>query len=423
MHFLRSHWSGRSSHSIFMDMVGFKMNKHHHNAATGILWNRYFILACLICLFVGFAMNMLNSTMAKYVYSLYGNASFSGLLNAAFAVMAIIGRLLAGDLSDKKGKRRITLWGGCIFAVSIICFGMFPFAATLVLFRGLQGFGYSMCTTANYAAGSDVLPPKRLGEGIGYMGLGYSLAMAIGPALALGLIHGTDYTPMFAVTTLMVVLAVIFAIANRYETKEEYRPSAQPVAQEEETPRGIASLIERNALPATVIQLFHCLAFAAVNSFIVIYAESRGITGTAWFFTCMAIAMCLTRLFAGRLTDTYGEIAVVLPCLMTTVLGFLLLIWTRSNLVFYVTGFLVGISTGIVNPVLQAAAIRSSPANRRGAANGTYQLSNDLANGLGAVLWGVTIDLWGYTATFVGCILCVAVSICLLIVLFKKQSS
>jgi MFS family permease len=163
------------------------------------------------------------------------------------------------------------------------------------------------------------------------------------------------------------------------------------------------------------------LAFAAVNSFIVLYAESRGISGTALFFTCMAVAMCLTRLFSGRLTDTFGEIPVALPCLLATIAGFLLLIWTHSSLVFYAVGFLLGLSTGTVNPVLQAAAVKASPTNRRGAANGTFQLANDLANGLGAVLWGLTIDAFGYTCTFIGCILCVAISIGLLLIFFLKR--
>lgn len=389
-------------------------------AARGI-WNRYFILACLITLFTGFAMNMMNSTMAKYIYTLYGSASLSGLLNGAFAVMAILGRLVAGDLSDRKGRRCITVWGCVIFAVSIGCFGMFPYVAALVLFRGLQGLGYSVSSTANYAAGSDVLPPNRLGEGIGYLGLGYSLAMAVGPAVALGLISGTDYSRMFLVTTGMVLVAVVLAGMNRYEKVPAYRQ--MPAVQNAQTERGVRRFIEGTAMPATAVQLFHCLAFAAVNSFIVIYADAQGITGTALFFTCMAGAMCLTRLFSGRLTDRYGELVVALPCMAVTVLAFLLLIFVPSNGAFYGIGFLMGLSSGTVNPVLQAAAVKASPTHRRGAANGTYQLSNDLANGAGAVLWGLVIDGLGYPAMFAGCIVSVIISMSLLLVFFRRRRS
>ena len=83
----------------------------------------------------------------------------------------------------------------------------------------------------------------------------------------------------------------------------------------------------------------------------------------------------------------------------------------------------MGMSFGTVNPILQAAAIKASPVNRRGAASGTYQLSNDIANGVGAVLWGFTIDMFGYTFTFVGCILFAVIAIGLLFLFFGKRTA
>ena len=390
-----------------------------HQNKRSRLWNRYFVLSCLVCLFTGFGMNMMNSTMAKYVYSIYGNATFSGVLNAVFAVLAILGRVISGNLSDRIGRRVVILWGCGIFAAAVLGFGVFPWAAALILFRGLQGLGYSAASTANYAAGGDVLPEDRLGEGIGYLGLGYSLAMAVGPALALALIVGDDYRWMFAVTTGLLVLAGVCGWCNQYEKHIPKKPAA-------ETPqpayRSLAGLFERSALPATLVQLLNCLAFAAVNSFVVIFADSRGIQGAAMFFTCMAAAMCGTRLFTGRLTDRYGVLAVGLPAIVSACIGFLLLIWTGSSLVFYLAGVLLGIASGTLNPLLQAEAVKASPADRRGAANGTYQLSNDIANGLGAVLWGVTIDLWGFRITFGGCVISVLLASVLMIRFFRKPT-
>ena len=90
------------------------------------LWNQGFVLAFAIILLTGFAMNMMNSTMAKYIYSIYGNATFSGVLNAAFAVMAILARLIADDLSDRKGRAAVMIMGCGIFAVAVFGFGLFP---------------------------------------------------------------------------------------------------------------------------------------------------------------------------------------------------------------------------------------------------------------------------------------------------------
>ncbi len=52
----------------------------------------------------------------------------------------------------------------------------------------LQGMGFAIATTASATAAADVLPMSRLGEGIGYYGLGQAIAMSIGPALAMFLV-------------------------------------------------------------------------------------------------------------------------------------------------------------------------------------------------------------------------------------------
>src|SRR5699024_10541871 len=115
------------------------------------LWNKNFILSCIIALFPALAMTMMNSTMSKYIYSLFGNASFSGYLNFSFGIMAILARLISGNLSDRVGRKMIIIIGALIFAVSVFCFGLFPIIPLLILFRSLQGFGFSVTSTATYA--------------------------------------------------------------------------------------------------------------------------------------------------------------------------------------------------------------------------------------------------------------------------------
>ena len=378
------------------------------------LWNKHFIMACAVILLSGFAMNMMNSTMAKYIYSVYGNASFSGILNGAFAVMAVLARLVSGDLSDRRGRGLVILLGSTIFAVGVFGFGIFPWAAALVLFRSLQGLGYATTSTGAYAAGSDSLPKSRMSEGIGYLGLGYSLAMAIGPAIALNLIVGENYIPVFLVAGIMLLISAVVGWMYRRKAEAGFCPT---------TERGKLTLgrfVEKKALPAATVQLFNCLAQAAINSYIVIFAESRGITGTAYFFTFMAVAMCLTRLCSGRIGDRFGFRSVVIPAIVMNILGFAILMIYSSTGAFYIAGFLLGIGQGIFGPAMQTVAVQASPDNRKGAANSTFQIANDLSNGLGAVIWGVVIDFMGYNAMLGGCIAAAAVSFVLLMTIIPR---
>ncbi len=380
---------------------------HLHEPQKEKIWNRHFLIACAVCLFIGLAMSMINSTMARYIYSLFDSAAFSGWLNAAFAVMAVLARLVAGDLSDRRGRQRVLILGCAIFAVSIFCFGIFPVAGLLIIFRGLQGFGYAVGSTADYAAGADVVPEERMSEGVGYLGIGYSLSTAVGSAVALSLMTDESYMPVIWGATGVVLAAMVLAFFLRYEKLPFYKEKMERLKQAGHAKdlseyRGLSRVIETRALPATVVQLFNCTSWAAVNSFIVLYADYRGIENVAMFFTFVAVAMLVTRLFAGRLTDRYGELAVGVPALIVNIIGFVVMIFSTSALGIYIAGFLVGLGNGTTNPVMQAAAVKLSPANRRGAASGTYQISNDVANGAGAVLWGIVIDSMGYDAMFLG---------------------
>ena len=405
-------------------------NLHGHlggSSASGErILNKHFILAFIANLFICLAMFMLNSTLASYIYTLFGNATFSGYLNAAFAVFAILARMVSGDFADRRGRKKVMLLGACIFAVSTFGFSIFPFAAALIIFRSLHGFGYATANTASNAAGADVLPEGRVGEGISYLGLGFSIGTAIGPAIALSLIVGDDYNMVFYVATCMIIASMIFAIFWRYENLPFYRNKMQEqkrrsAAIELSEYKGIKRMFEFKAMPAALVQLFNSIAFAAVNFFIVIYADSKGISGTATFFTTMAVGMALTRTFSGRLADKHGELRIGTCALSLQVIGLILLINTSGNIAFYAIGLIIGLAFGTVSPVLQAAAIKASPVNRRGAASGTYQLGNDVAQGVGAIMWGLVIDILGFRSAFIGCIICTVISISLLFIFFRRR--
>ena len=68
-------------------------------------------------------------------------------------------------------------------------------------------------------------------------------------------------------------------------------------------------------------------------------------------------------------------------------------------MLFYLAGIPYGLCLGIAMPVNQAVSVKNSPPERWGAANGLYLLLTDVGIGTAAIVWGVTNDLLGFTAT------------------------
>ena len=60
--------------------------------------------------------------------------------------------------------------------------------------RVLFGIGFGMTSTSFPTMASDVIPIKRLGEGMGYFGLSTTLAMSIGPMIGLTLLQDGVHT-------------------------------------------------------------------------------------------------------------------------------------------------------------------------------------------------------------------------------------
>ena len=390
------------------------------------LWNKYFILIVFCNLCFSLSMLMTNSILAKYTTTLFGNAAYAGYINACWAVVAIFIRVIAGDLSDRHGRLKILIAGSGIFAISMFCFGVFPILAVMMLFRALQGVGFATANTSLTASAADVIPSGRLTEGIGYMGLCNSLATALGATIALSLIIGEDFSRVFYVTSGLIVVAMIVFLFLRYEKEPYYiekieKQKKQSSAVDLSEYSGIKRFVEVRAVPAALVHFFYSAAHAAVSFFVVIYAESKGITNAATFFTTMAVGTLIARLFIGRLADKLGVRVVAGSAIALLIFSLVLLIFVTNSTLFLVIGFMGGLANGTVGPVLQSAAIRHSPVNRRGAASGTYNIASDTSQGFGSMVWGIVIDNFGFRAAFTCCIGSCSVAFALLVFFFSKR--
>lgn len=77
--------------------------------------------------------------------------------------------------------------------------------------------GFGAATTAASTAAASVLPQERLGEGIGYHGLGQAIAMSIGPAFALYLVGTDPSTNLYVGLALVGFAGLVIALNARYE--------------------------------------------------------------------------------------------------------------------------------------------------------------------------------------------------------------
>ena len=166
----------------------------------------------------------LNSSTSVYVALYGGTAAYAGVLAAVFSAAAAVVRLLSGPLIDGRGRRIVMLFGFAVLIVGTVGPLFTHDVAPFVVFRILQGAGFSAVTTASATAAADALPASRMGEGIGYYGLGQALSMSVGPALALALVSTDPPENLFVGATAIAVVGLAMIFLCRYEKHPEMLP-------------------------------------------------------------------------------------------------------------------------------------------------------------------------------------------------------
>ncbi|WP_165063037.1 MFS transporter [Adlercreutzia sp. ZJ154] len=415
-----------------------KANTTKSTTPSGIregLWSPIFILI-LTCTLSTFLVGQgINAGTSVYLERIGGSVGLAGIGALCFSVAAGVARIISGPVIDTRGRRIVIMAGAIVMFVG--CIG--PLAAndgaSFVLWRILQGAGFSAATTATATAAADVLPFSRMGEGIGYYGLGQAVSMSIGPALAIFLVSTDPAQNFYFGCAACSLLAFVLSLLIRYENNpyklpatSEYRVRQEQnrtanketktsnAAKKQELHgwhRVLDSVFEPKALPGTVPILFMCGAFSFNIFYMGLLGNSLNVGNPGIFYTASAVVMIIVRLTSGRFMDKVAPIHIMEVAVVAGLVCFAMLLACTigafghiTELIFYISGLPFGLCMGLAVPVNQTVAVRFSPADRWGAANALFMLGVDIGNGALSVAWGFLSETLGFTATICAVILC-----------------
>ncbi len=356
------------------------------------LWTKNFMLVVLINLIIFFGFQMLMPTLPVYVEKLGGSESAAGFVIGIFAISAVVIRPFAGRAIDIYGRKGIFLTGLGIFLISVLAYNWMPTVLLLMIFRLIHGFGWGASSTASGTIASDIIPRRRLAEGMGYFGLAGDIAMAVGPAFGLFLTGSRGFPALFfsSGTAILVAMLLAFLITYRPASRVEHKVRT--------------AFFERSAFRPSLVMFFVTMTFGAIVSFLALFAGQLGIANVGLFFTVYAVALMLSRPTLGRLADRRGYDMVIIPGMLAIIAAMLILAQAHAGdhpfTLLLVAAVVYGFGFGAVQPSLQAMTVLNVPFNRRGAANATFYSSFDLGIGLGSGLWGIIVDMSGFNVMY-----------------------
>ncbi|TXL66542.1 MFS transporter [Cerasibacillus terrae] len=351
------------------------------------IWTRDFILICIANFFVFLGFQMTLPTIPLFVKELGGSDQMIGVIVGIFTFSALIFRPYAGHALESKGRKFVYLTGLSIFIFSLGSFAFITSIGILLVMRLVQGIGFGFASTATGTIATDLIPPKRRGEGMGYFGLSGNLALALGPSLGLTLAGIISFKQLFLITAACGAIALILAFNIRYKKVEKAPEKAVPMK---------FDVFEKTALNPSILLFFITVSFGGIAAFLPLYATQKGVSGIEGYFLIYALFLMFSRLFSGRIYDLKGHLYVFLPGTILIFIALLLLAWLPNTFTLWFAAAIYGFGFGSVQPALQAWAVEEAEANRKGMANATFFSFFDLGVGVGAMVFGQLAFNYGY---------------------------
>lgn len=353
------------------------------------MWTGPFVRICLVNLFVFVNFHALLPTFPFFVRHLGGDAVAIGVATALFSLASIVSRPFVGWMVDTRGRCAILVAGLAGMAMAPAGYCVSAGIALAVVLRTAHGVFHAAASNAASTWVTDVVPPSRMGEGLGMFGLSMAISTALAPAIGLTLMNACGFEPLFALTSAVAVAALAVGVG--------IRPRGYSLAT---SPLSIRRLFEPMSAPAAVTQFFFMMAYGMVEVYVAIYTATCGLPGGGVYFVFIAVATVATRFALGRATDRRGEARLVYAGNAAIVGSIVLLVCAHNVPCYLLSAVLLGFSFGAIQPSLQTMAMHAVPPHRRGAANSTFFVAFDSGLALGGFAAGVLIERIGFDAMF-----------------------
>lgn len=353
-------------------------------------WSRNFSL-----ILIGNALLFMVYNMQVPVLPLFGKKlgltpAQIGIFVGAIMFAALITRLFVPWFSRRFSKKFLLVAGIFGYLLASAGYPLLGSFGLLVLLRLFNGIGHGIATTYFATSAADELPVSKIGEGMGYFGIGTMVTASLAPLLAIAIVQQVSFSAFFLTCIGILFLAMLAILATTKSTP------ASPV--KATTHR--APVFDRQFIPQCSLVFILGIMMSGVMTFTPIYAEVKHLTGISWFFFVAAIAGVVIRPIVGRSFDTRGPRLVLLLSTVLLTAGMIMLAFLTSNWLLIVAGIFYGVADGAIYPTLQAWVFRVTTLENRDTATGMFLNAYDLGMGIGAVVLGGLVELVHYQGMF-----------------------
>lgn len=355
------------------------------------LWTPTFVFLMFIGTMTSMAFFLVSPIIAKHATNIGATLTLAGVIAGILSITGMVARPFSGVIVDRLHKKFIMISATVAMGIASLGYAISHDVTLLMVFRILHGASFALSLTVNVVMVTRFIPNSRLGEGMGYHGLGQIIATAIGPNIGMLLGERYGFTTVFVVSGLLLMTAAALLIMLPYKHEK--------IAHRR---RGIKleDMIAVKVIPLAIVGGIFSLTNGLISAFLILLAEERGIANIGLYFTVNAICLLLVRPLAGKLSDKVSIGVILYPALALTLLESLLLAHANALWIVLIAAVCKALGQGSAQPMLMAASIRRLDLSKSGVATSTFFIGADIGQGLGPMLGGIISNHFSYQVMF-----------------------
>lgn len=366
------------------------MKKKNKIALSLLIFNMFITMS---------AIGLIIPIMPSYLKEFGARGQALGFLISTIAFAQFIFSPIAGNLSDRLGRKSLIIFGLTLNGISQILFGLSTNIWELFVLRFLTGVGSAFITPPIMAYAADITTMSERGKAMGMIGAAISLGFTIGPGIG-GLLSNVNLHFPFFVAGSAAIIAAILSIF--------FLPKTQPTIVDAPSGNNIVNEMIRSFKKPYFILLVVVFVFSfGISNF---QATLTMFLTYKFNFTPNDIAIIMTvggfvgvivqSLLINRLFNRFGEMNVILVGLIISALSMLGMIFISGFFMILLVATLFTTATTLIRPAVNTLISKIAGNKEQGYAAGMNNAYMSLGNVIGPALAGTLLD-WHLNIPFI----------------------
>ena len=298
-------------------------------------------------------------------------ARYGGWLAFAYASMQFIFSPLAGNLSDRFGRRPVLLVSLFVFGFDYLIMGFAPTIAWLFLGRIIAGTSATSFGIAN-ACIADLFPPEKRAQNFGLIGAAFGTGFIVGPVIGGFLGEFGPRTPFFVTAGIAFANALFGWLAMPETLAEKDR---RPFRLARANPLGAFRQVSQFPVVAGMLGAYflYMLAHDSLPAIWAFYTMDRygwGPREVGFSLGVVGVCMLVVQGFLIRkIIPLWGSKRTAYVGLALTIVAFFGYALSSAGWAMYIW-IVIGAGSGLIMPAMNGIMSRQIPANAQGELQG-----------------------------------------------------